>query len=148
MTPFTIVKHREGFWTLRQGLVTFDQVCWDEMLGLVARMLLNGTKLTRAYWRPYEPLPPIEYELRVSYCCPYSGSKWWGDCWSLVRGDQFVGWLCATEMLGFIAAYTLTDGEKQLFRGMRTYEQWLECEGMRPRYQPVAGLLTFQGGAA
>lgn len=107
--------------------------CWDEMLGAVARVALNGWQL---------PLSPIwvveaehgysiEYELRLT---PVE-SGWW----VIEKGDAFTSRLTFDEMLGFVASFTLTG--KTLFSGFRTYEQ-RKREPHSGLNRPVAALLS------
>lgn len=57
--------------------------------------------------------------------------------WSIVNGDRFIDRLTFDEALGFVARLEFTGDES--FQVMKTYEQWLQCNG--PYYavkQPVA----------
>ena len=135
---FTIHKHldrtyRDGVYTIDRDGKTCGPLVYAEMLGVVAKLLLQ------AKWPPY----PFEEPAAVRLGPVYSLHVALTDRFYTVRREgMFLDSMGGDETLGFIAAYTLTDGAKQLFGGMRTYEQWAglcwNCD------RPIAGLITHQ----
>lgn len=137
--PFTIHKHvgpyaHGGWWTVERGNTVCGPLHYSEMLGVVAKILLQA-KFPPYPFEPkkHSPLAPL-YSLHVTTdnCGHYT----------IRRGPLFTGLFCEDEALGFIAAYTITDGERQLYRGLGTYERWSSelwnCD------QEIAGLITYQ----
>ncbi len=142
---FRIFKTRKYGWTIQQGRRMIDEMCWDELIGAVARMLLCGQQLPAR--DDATESPDAEYFLTVESVGPSSLGIFAGLAWTIRRDDRFIDRLTDDEALGFIAAYTLTDGERQLFIGLQTYEEWVSCFRWR-RDQETAGLLTYSKDVA
>lgn len=100
-------------------------MCWDEMLGLVARIGLGASFPLRhdtASDRIVETLSVIE--VGAGY-------------WTIICGDRFIDHLTFDEMLGFIAAYAAPNFRcRELFGGFKTYEQWAQCDAWMHRRNP------------
>lgn len=135
---FTLHKHIGGCWSIEKPGGVLDRLAWDEMLGEVAMILMAGRPHRfSASPRPHTVVFGAIYSLRVLHV----EDEWY----SIRRGNRFIDRLACNEALGFIAAYTLTDGEKQLYHGLQTYEQWLNgCRWNRDRQREIAGLITYQ----
>lgn len=137
---FTIHKHVHrtnhggGTWSIDKDTGTLSELCWEEMLGEVAMMLMAGRPHRfSATARSCSPLGSV-YSLIVFECEP----GWY----TIRRGGRFIDRLACNEALGFIAAYTLTDGERSLFTGLQTYEEWVNHFDFRQRN--IAALISYQ----
>lgn len=119
-----------GWWRMRQGEHELNGLCWDEMLGCCARILINGLELRSGGFQD-DYNPPAVWSLRVEPILD-------GVYWTIHKGGRFIDHMTPDEALGFIAAYTLTG--REMFMGFMTYEQWAR----RPyrAQQEIAGLLT------
>lgn len=114
------------------GLET-DHLCYDEMLGTVARLCLRGELregIDTGTPSPHEALVVLRITRveRTSFTLEHDG--------------QFIDRLTFDELLAFVAVY-LRSGE-QLFQGLRPY---VECAAVHPswlRPHAVAGLLPHQ----
>lgn len=126
--------HSHGLWSIEQRHVYCGPLYWVEMLAAVAKELLD------ARWPPYAweekggiPFAPL-YSVVVNRARD--------NHYSIRCGSKFLDGLCSDEALGFIAAYTLTDGEKQFFGGLKSYAQWAGSPWNNHR--KIAGLITYQ----
>lgn len=132
---FSILRHQQerpfripGDWTVivytpdGDDYRVIESLCFDEMLGSVARVLMTGWEAWRGESSIDREPSPVEWQLDIELV-----SGRWARDWNLFTihcGDKFIGQLTNDETLGFIAAYCLTDGAMQLFSGLQTYEQW------------------------
>lgn len=114
-------------WCIRYGDVITGELCWDEMIEWIARSLIAGqqcgyrdTPRHTTVWS----LSVIETATRL---------------FTLRCADRFISELTAGEALAFISLYTSTDGQRQLFTGLQTYEQWTAVPW---RKEEISGLLT------
>ena len=131
---FAIHKHIGGDWSIELADGTLSQLTWVEMLGELACLLMVGRQHLAV---PIIGLPPLAavYSLSVKEVEP--------GYYTVRRAAKFIDRLTCDEALGFLAAYTLTDGAQQLFTGLMTYEQWVERFRWR-RGQQIDGLLAKQ----
>jgi hypothetical protein len=131
---FSILRHNSGYstrdipgsWTVivdgaeRRVL---SELCFDEMLGAAARLLLGSYQPWRLWnsslWT-FEP-KPVEWQVDIDQCD--DAPPWSGAHWCIYRGDEFSGELTSDETLGFLAIYCLSDGRRGLFGGLKTYQQ-------------------------
>lgn len=130
---FTIHHYRFGDYAIELDGQYFTGLCWDEMLGAVARLF---------YTKQAPPRPLLMYAARTAYSMSVVQVDG-GRYWTLRIGDRFCDHLQSDEALGFIAAYTLTEGKRQLYHGFQTYEQWRRRLSLG-RDRAISGLLTHQ----
>ncbi len=154
MKPFEIILEREhgrpayaismpGTWAIRQGDNLLTGLCWDEMLGGVARCLINGCdwpKPLRWELQRFDHSSPA-WSLRVEPV-PSGSPRRLSSDFTLFDDGKFCGPLTTDEAIGFIALYTSSNRERSLFGGMKTYEQWIRQ--FPNRQQNIAGLLVDQ----
>lgn len=115
-------------------------LCFDEMLGAAARLLLNSYRPWQQWITAPWPLEgkAIAWQLDIEQCD--DGPPWSQSRWCIYRGDTFSGELTADETLGFLAVYCLSNGRQGLFSGLKTYQQTIASSPWL-RDRAIAGIL-------
>lgn len=97
-------------------------LCWDEMLGAVARFLLRDWFVGISHWRRNHNDQCL-YEIRIEQVGH--------NLYTIFHNERSIDQLTFDEALGTIASFTLTD--RPLFSGFTTYEEWLQVPYQRKR---------------
>ena len=136
MSNFTIHKHHTGTWSVEKSDCICDLLSWDEMLGEVACLLMAG--------KPHRhSCNFVSRQHRFGAIYSLSVTEVEPGWYTIRRASRFVDRLGCSEALAFLAAYTLTDGERQLFGGLLTYEQWVNRFRWN-RERSIGGLLSLR----
>ena len=129
---FTIECRSGSWYCVACGDLIFDGLCWDELLGVIAKLCLTRVHGSRGYvesrWRNMH-----------THKWTWTVTETAHDQYTIEDGTgRFSEILTFSELLGFVARYTY-DGTF-MFSGLQTYDQRIQRFRFT-RERKIAGLL-------